>query len=94
MGGKKQILTLIESDLLSFKLILTLNTIGIDASNYSTDISKVVFTLMGITKKRRTEELYRNYFELIRQVEYSDLRNKGEKSRLALKIYNCLLTAV
>lgn len=91
---KKKVLTLIESDILSFKLILTLNNIGVDASNYSTDISKVVFMLMGIKKKRRTEELYRTYFELIRQVEYLDLRNEVEKSRLSLKIYNHLLTAV
>lgn len=91
---KKQILTLIESDILNFKLVLTLNNIGVDASNYSTDISKVVFKLMGITKEQRTEELYRKYFDLIRQVEYLDLRNKVEKSRLSLKIYNHLLTEV
>lgn len=94
MNRKKQILTLIESDILSFKLILTLNNIGVDASNYSTDISKVVFMLMGIKKKRRTETLYRKYFDLIRQVEYLDLRNEVEKSRLSLRIYNYLITEI
>lgn len=91
---KKQILTLIESDILNFKLVITLNNIGVDASNYSTDISKVVFKLMGITKEQRTEELYRKYFDLIKQVEYLDLRNENEKSRLSLKIYNHLLAEI
>lgn len=91
---KKEILTLIESDILNFKLVLTLNNIGVDANNYLTDTSKVVFVLMGITKEQRTEELYRKYFDLIKQVEYLDLRNKNEKSRLSLKIYNHLLTEV
>jgi hypothetical protein len=91
---KKQILTLIENELLTTKLVYTFKSIGIDANHYLTDTSKVVFKLMGIKKEHRTEALYRNYFELIKQVEYLDLRNDLEKSRLSLKIYHHLFTAV
>lgn len=87
MGKRKQILALIESDIVSSKLILTLQQIGIDASDYLTDISTVVFVQIGIRKENRTEELYKKYFDLIRQVQYLDLQVKGEKNRLALKIY-------
>ena len=91
MGKRKQIMTLIESDIVSSKLILTLQQIGIDATDYLIDTSTVVFIQMGIRKENRTEELYKKYFDLIRQVQYLDLQVKGEKSRLASKIYGFLV---
>jgi hypothetical protein len=94
MSKKQKILTLIEGDILNSKLVYTLNGIGVDANDYLTDASQVIFTLIGIKKENRTEELYRKYHDLVRQVEYLDLRSKGEKTRLALKIYNQLHTAV
>ena len=84
-------MTLIESDIVSSKLILTLQQIGIDATDYLIDTSTVVFIQMGIRKENRTEELYKKYFDLIRQVQYLDLQVKGEKSRLASKIYGFLV---
>ena len=87
-------MTLIESDIVSSKLIFTLNDIGIDANDYLTDISNVVFVLIGIRKENRTEELYKKYFDLIKQVQYLDLQIKGEKSRLALKIYGLLIANI
>lgn len=94
MGKKKKILTLIESDVLNSKLVYTLNGIGVDAGDYLTDTSQVIFALIGIRKEKRTEELYKKYHDFIRQVDYLDIRDYGEKSRLTLKIYNYLLTAV
>ena len=91
MDKRKQIMTLIESDIVNSKLIFTLNNIGIDANDYLTDISTIVFLQIGIRKENRTEELYKKYFDLIRQVQYLDLQVKGEKSRLALKIYGFLV---
>ena len=94
MSKKKKILSLIECDILNSKLVYTLTGIGVDANDYLTDTSPVIFTLIGIKKENRTEELYRKYHDLIRQTEYLELRNNVEKARLALKIYNYLLTAV
>lgn len=94
MSKKKKILTLIECDILNSKLVYTQNEIGVDANDCLTDTSQVIFTLIGIKKENRTEKLYRKYHDLIRQTEYLDLRNNSEKERLALKIYNNLLTAI
>lgn len=94
MDKRKQILALIASDIVSSKLIFTLNNIGVDANHYLTDISTVVFVQMGIRKENRTEELYKKYFDLIKQVEYLDLQVKGEESRLALKIYGFLVANI
>lgn len=90
MTKKKQILTLIEADILNAKLVYTLNGIGIDAGDYLADTSLVIFRLMGIKKERRTEILYHKYFDLVRQVEYLDLRVADEKARLSEKIYRTL----
>lgn len=94
MSKKKQILTLIESDILNSKLVYTFKGIGVEADDYLIDVSRVIFGLMGIKKENRTEKLYEKYFDLVRQVEHLDLCVEGEKSRFALKIYNFLLTEV
>lgn len=94
MDKRKQILTLIENEITNSKLIFTLQHIGIEASDYFTDTSQVVFVLIGIRKENRTEELYKKYFDLIKQVQYLDLQIKGEKSRLALKIYGLLIANI
>lgn len=91
MDKRRQILTLIESELTNSKLILTLQNIGVESSFYLTDTSQVVFALIGIRKKDRTDELYKRYFDMIKQVQYLDLQITGETSRLALKIYGFLI---
>jgi len=94
MDKRRQVLTLIENEITNSKLIFTLQHIGIDASDYFTDTSQVVFVLIGIRKENRTEELYKKYFDLIKQVQYLDLHIKGEKNRLALKIYGFLIANI
>ncbi|MNK08999.1 hypothetical protein D3C87_269460 [compost metagenome] len=94
MDKRKQILALIESDLVNSKLVLTFNHIGVDASAYLTDISTIVFIQVGIWKENRSEELYKKYFDLVNQVQYLDLQVKGESNRLALKIYGFLIANV
>ncbi len=91
MDKRRQILTLIESELTNSKLIFTLQNIGVESSFYLTDTSQVVFALIGIRKKDRTDELYKRYFDMIKQVQYLDLQITGETSRLALKIYGFLI---
>lgn len=94
MGRRKLVLTLIESDLTTSKLIFTLQNIGIDANDYLTDTSEVIFSIVGVKEKNRTEEFYRKYFDLIKQVEHIDVRVKSEKTRLALNIYGLLMANV
>lgn len=94
MDKRRQILTLIESELTNSKLIFTLQNIGIEAGEYFTDTSDVVFIQIGIRKENRTEELHKKYFDLIKQVQYLDLQIKGEKNRLALKIYGFLIANI
>jgi hypothetical protein len=94
MDKRRQVLTLIENEIINSKLILTLQNIGIEAGGYFTDTSQVVFVLIGIRKEKRTEELYKKYFDLLKQVQYLDLQIKGEKSRLALKIYGLLIANI
>jgi hypothetical protein len=53
-----------------------------------------MFRPIGIRKENRTEKLYKKYFDLIKQVQYLDLQIKGEKSRLALKIYGLLIANI
>jgi hypothetical protein len=94
MDKRRQILTLIENELINSKLVFTLQNIGVEAGGYFTDTSQVVFVLIGIRKENRTEELYKKYFDLLKQVQYLDLQIKGEKSRLALKIYGFLIANI
>ncbi len=94
MNNRKQIVTLIESEIVNSKLVFTLNKIGIDASDYLTDISQVIFIQIGIRKENQTEELYKRYFTLIKQVDYLDLRIRGEKEKLISKIYDFLIANV
>lgn len=91
MTKRNQVLTLIESEITNSKLIFALQNIGVDASMYLTDVSQVIFILIGIQKENTTDELYKKYFELLKQVQFLDLQTTGEKNRLALKIYSFLL---
>lgn len=92
MDKNKQITTLIESDIISSKLVNTFNDLGIDASLYLTDVSELVFDLIGIQEKHRTEELYNKYFFFVnegKRIDFSE--NKELLKELALDIQTYLL---
>lgn len=91
MNNREQILTLIESEIVSSKLIFTLNGINIDASDYFTGTSRVVFEMMGIKGEEDIEELYGKYFDMLKQVKYIDVHVKKDRKRLALKCYELLI---
>lgn len=93
MSDKKQILTLIESDIISSKLVNTFKTINIDADLYLTDISTVIFDQIGINKAEQTDKLYRKYFSLVnkgRKINFSN-DNKTELEKYTDEIYKYLL---
>lgn len=83
---KKDVLTLIEGDIVNAKLLNAFGKLGIDADMYYSDSSCVIFRMMKI--KEPTDELYESYFEMLRlgdQIDCSDSR-KGIR-RLAKKIH-------
>lgn len=92
MEKSEQIITLIESDIISSKLINTFTDLGIDASLYLTDVSELVFDLIGIQEKDRTEALYKKYYFFVnegKQIDFSE--NKELLQELALDIQTYLM---
>lgn len=88
MKRREQILTLINSDIVNYKLVRSLCDAGLDASNYCIDLTDVILDLIGTAEVKRTEELYYDYFLLVREATKSEL-SKSKKE--AKKIYQYLL---
>lgn len=85
---KKDILTLIEGDIVNTKLINTFRGIGIDADDYLTDSSTVIFRMLKIPKEKRTDDFYESYFKLLKLGEKIDFnKNRKEVRTLAKEIY-------
>ncbi len=91
---KQEIIELIEADILNMKLISGLNDLSIDLSHYSLNIEALIFKNIGIKKHLRTEELYKRYFELLKQGKTIHPTNKADIRKLALKIYRFLLNQI
>ena len=79
MRNVDPVLKLIENDIISSKLVNTFNDIGIDANLYQTDVSEIIFDLIGIRKKNRTDSLYKKYFTLINQGKKIDFVEHKEQ---------------
>lgn len=91
---KPQLIKLIEVDILNMKLVSSLNDIGIDLTIYSLNIESLILKNIGIKKHLRTEELYKRYFELLKQGKTIHPTNKADIRKLALKIYRFLLNQI
>ncbi|MDF3026918.1 MAG: hypothetical protein K0S23_1225 [Fluviicola sp.] len=88
-GKKKDVLTLIEGDIVNAKLINTFRGLGIDADMYLTDSSEVIFRMLKIQNPE--EELLEGYFELLRlgdRIDFSNSRHEARK--LAKRIYSLI----
>jgi hypothetical protein len=79
MRNVDSILKLIENDIISSKLVNTFNDIGIDANLYQTDVADIVFDLLEIKEKNRTDSLYRKYYSLINQGKEIDFVAQKEQ---------------
>lgn len=92
MKNSELVLRLIESDIVHSKLINTLNDIGIDSNHYLTDVSEVVFELVGVNIKFRTDRLYKKYFYMIDRGRKIDIVNGKEDLKMYSKeIFDYLL---
>lgn len=79
MRNVDPVLKLIENDIISSKLVNTFNDIGIDADLYQTDVSEVIFDLLGIQEKYRTDSLYKKYFSLVNQCKKINFKKHKEQ---------------
>ncbi len=93
MERQQIIIDLIADDLLNYRLIAGLNTLGVIAADYYQSISTSVLKLIGFSDEERTDELY-DFYE-IQMLAIKDLEGAPELSQLseiATKIYAELLT--
>jgi hypothetical protein len=85
---KKDIVTLIEGDIVNSKLIYTFLGLGINADDYLSDSSTVIFRMLKIPKEKRTDDLYKRYYKLLRLGDNINLTvNRKELKVLAQEIY-------
>ncbi|MFL9483001.1 hypothetical protein ACI6Q2_09520 [Chitinophagaceae bacterium LWZ2-11] len=92
MNQKELIISLIKDDLINTKLVVGLNALGLQANDYSLQLSSTIFELMGFEDNEETELIFERYLSLsknILEIDTSESRNR--LSALALLIYSQLL---
>jgi len=83
MKEKKQkelILSLIKDDLVNCKLVNSLNGAGLNAYDYSLNLSGTIFELVGIEDLPTTVFIYKKYFGLTKKV--NDINIAEEQNNL------------
>jgi hypothetical protein len=98
MRRKKQktlIIGLIKDGLINSKLVNGLNSLGLDASNYSISIGDTIFALMGFKNDELNDLIFENvYLAISEKVKYIDFSvSMEELERLSEEIYATLLFA-
>jgi hypothetical protein len=89
---KQLVLRLIANDLINHKLVMGLEQLGIDASEYHLYLNTSIFKLMGFAKQDRTDALYKQYHEHCHKVLIIDLSgNRADLEALGVEIYERLL---
>lgn len=85
--NKKLVLSLIKDDLLSTRLILGLEALGLDSGKYYLQLSEIIFLLMGI----KNEALYKKYINESKTVMQVDaFKHPKQLNKLAIKLYKML----
>ena len=89
-NNRSLILSLITEDLRCNKLVLGLSGLGLDAGKYHTELSTVVFNLMGID--HNNDQLLSMYFDCIdRATEIEDVEDQRKLQSMAEEVYEKLL---
>lgn len=87
---RRLVLSLIKEDLRCNKLVLGLSGLGLDAGKYHTELSTVVFNLMGID--HNDDRLLSLYFDCIdKATEIEDVEDQKRLQSMAEEIYERLL---
>lgn len=88
---KSCIITLIEDDIVNFKLISSLYDMGIDAGCFESNSTSVIRYLMGFENEYEADEWYDRYFDLIAKGKRIDIReDRTTLHRMALEIFYSL----
>lgn len=87
-----KVLVLIEKDIICSKMIASFKSMGMDAEIlYTIDLAPVIFKLMRMRKMQRTDQVYKKYFDLLKNSNKIDVVSADARRKLALKIYTQLL---
>ncbi len=91
--NQKLILSLIRDSLINHKLISSLNSLGLNANDYSLYLGNTIFLLMGFEKHEQSDLIFENVYlanaEKVNQIHFSI----EELDALSKEIYNELLFA-
>lgn len=88
---KSCIVTLIEDDIVNYKLISTLSDLGVDAGCYESNSTLVIRYLMGYKFECNAYEWYEKYYDLISKGKKLDVTlDRSTIHRMALEIYYSL----
>lgn len=89
-NNRSLILSLIKEDLRCNKLVLSLSGLGLDAGKYHTELSIVIFNLMGLD--HNDDQLAGLYFDCIdKATEIEDVEDQKLLQRMAENVYERLL---
>ena len=87
---KSCIVTLIEDDIVNYKLISSLSDMGIDASCYESCSTYVIRYLMGL-ENEDADQWYAKYYDLVRKGKRIDVStDRNTVHRMALEIFYSL----
>ena len=88
MKDKKLIISLIQDDLVNSKLVLGLNELGVNASDYFLNLSDTIFKLMKFSDSKAEEEIYEHYLKLTKKAKHIDItESRNNLNSLAHEIY-------
>ena len=90
---EKLIISLIKDDLINYKLVHSLNDLGLNAYTYFLHLSESIFELMGFDESKRSDALFERYTKRLSAVKAINLAAQNNAlEKLAKEIYNDLLT--
>jgi hypothetical protein len=90
--NKNLIIQIIQNDLKNTRLIIGLNKLGLDASNYYLNLKELLFELLCFEENEQEEQLFEAYVMHAEKIQSMDMIKHPEKLReLAEEIYNWLM---
>ncbi|MGQ0829862.1 MAG: hypothetical protein ACT4ON_15855 [Bacteroidota bacterium] len=94
-NNKNLIISLIKDDLINKKLLLGLNSLGLDPDHYGLFLSETIFALIEFKENAQSDLIYeRVYLAMAERINEINLKNsKDELDVLAMDIYNELIQA-
>lgn len=85
---KELLIRLIKDDLINYKLVSTLNELGLHADSYLLGLSDTIFNLMHFPNDKSGDEVYEHYLKLTREVKHINIVQSPEQlHHLAHQIY-------